>query len=74
MQRVADQATAAKSEASDALVKETALRSKLDLLCKEVRGLGFGSHTRRLGGGGLTHVVILIADVGSSSSKSGIWR
>ena len=38
MQRVADQAQAAKAEASEALLKETALRSKLEVLCKEVRG------------------------------------
>jgi len=37
MQRVADQAQAAKTEASDALAKETSLRSKLDLLCKELQ-------------------------------------
>jgi hypothetical protein len=37
MQRVADQAQSAKSEASDALAKETLLRSKLDLLCKELQ-------------------------------------
>ena len=37
MQRVADQAQASKSEATDALSKETLLRSKLDLLCKELQ-------------------------------------
>jgi hypothetical protein len=37
MQRVADQAQSAKTEATDALSKETLLRSKLDLLCKELQ-------------------------------------
>lgn len=37
MQRVADQAQAAKTEASDTLAKETALRSKLEVLCKELQ-------------------------------------
>ena len=37
MQRAADHAQAAKTEAADALAKETLLRSKLDLLCKELQ-------------------------------------
>jgi hypothetical protein len=37
MQRVADLAQAAKAESSEALSKETLLRSKLDLLCKELQ-------------------------------------
>jgi hypothetical protein len=37
MQRAADHAQAAKTEATDALAKETLLRSKLDLLCKELQ-------------------------------------
>ena len=37
MQRVADQAQSAKTEATEALSKETLLRGKLDLLCKELQ-------------------------------------
>jgi hypothetical protein len=37
LQRVADQAQAARTEATEALSKESALRGKLDLLCKELQ-------------------------------------
>ena len=37
MQRAADQSQAAKAEATEALSKESLLRSKLDLLCKELQ-------------------------------------